>query len=140
MLGNFQTAGGRKEMLGGLGKILNVVRAVAPFLQFIPALAPFVKLFQIADQVANLVKNFKGGFPFLDLVSKFAPLPKGFDLSKIGGCFGLDSSKLNSLQNLLGETSKAFKAVNLVKNTVSDSSYINTVRTNTLRSSFISGR
>ena len=125
----------------GIGKIFNVLRAVAPFLQFIPALAPFVKLFQIADQIANLVKNFKNGFSFLDLVAKFAPMPKVFGAAGgIGGCFGLDSSKLGAITNLLGESSKASKALNLVSNAVNDWSHINSVRTNTFRGGFINAR
>lgn len=125
-------------MLGGLGKIFNVIRAVAPFLQFIPALAPFVKLFQIADQIANLVKNFKSGFSFLDLVAKVAPMPKIFGQTGIAGCFGLDSSKLSGLQSLLGKDSKAFGALNLLNDTVNDFNRANAVRTNVVRSSFIS--
>lgn len=122
-----------------LGKILNVVRAVAPFLQFIPALAPFVKLFQIADQIANLVKDFKNGFSFLDLVSKFAPLPKGFSQSGLGGCFGLDSSKIGSWESLLGKAmgGDAGKALNLVGSTLDNYNHVNTVRTNSFYSNLL---
>lgn len=125
-------------MFGGIGKIFNVIRAVAPFLQFIPALAPFVKLFQIADQIANLVKDFKKGFSFLDLVSKLAPMPQSFakgGLGAIGGCFGLDSSKLSAFQSVLGDTSKAGKALNLVSDTFNNWTQANTVRQNAARGS-----
>lgn len=122
----------------GIGKIFNVIRTVAPFLQFIPALAPFVKLFQIADQVANLVKNFKNGFSFLDLVTKFAPMPKAFGQSGLGGCFGLNSGKLDVFKNLLGESSSAYKALNLANETVGNWNHINSERTNSFYGSFIS--
>jgi hypothetical protein len=114
----------------GIGKIFNVIRSVAPFLQFVPALAPFVKLFQIADQVANLVKNFKNGFSFLDLVSKFAPLPKVFGQSGISGCFGLNSNKLSAVADIFGEKSSVGKMLNLVNDTVNDWNHINTARNN----------
>lgn len=122
----------------GIGKIFNVIRAVAPFLQFIPALAPFVKLFQIADQIANLVKDFKNGFSFLNLASKFAPLPKVFEQSGIGGCFGLDSNKLSALGNLFGKSSPVGKMLNLVGDSVNNYNYVNTVRKESINKGFLS--
>lgn len=114
----------------GIGKILGIIKTIAPFLQFIPALAPFAALFNIADQISNLVSNFKNGFSFLDLVSKFAPLPKVFGQNLFGNCFGLNSSKIGSWQNLFSSSSNEFKAFKLINDTVSNWNHVNTVRTN----------
>ena len=114
----------------GIGKVLGIIKSVAPFLQFIPALAPFAALFNLADQVSNLVTSFKNGFSFLDLVSKFAPLPKVFGQNSLGSCFGLNSSKLCSWQNNFLSSSKEFQAFKLINDSVSNWNHVNTVRTN----------
>lgn len=118
----------------GIGKILGIIKAVAPFLQFIPALAPFAALFNIADTVANLVKDFKNGFSFLDLVAKFAPLPKPFGQNLFSNCFGLNSLKIGSFQSNFLPASKEFNAFNLFKEAIESRDYINTIRTNSFYS------
>ena len=115
----------------GIGKILGAFRAVAPFLQLIPPLAPFAAIFNVADRVASLVSDFKNGFSFLDLVSKFAPLPSVFGQNALGSCFGLNSSKISSWQNSFLTSSKEYRAFQEIKNVVNDWHHVNDSRTNT---------
>lgn len=122
----------------GIGKILNVIRSVAPFLQFIPALAPFMTLFNIADTVANLVKDFKNGFSFLDLVAKFAPLPKAFSqFGQLGNCFGGSTSQIGSWLDKFSPSSSEFKAIDLFRSAIENRNYVSSVRTNSYYSQVV---
>lgn len=111
----------------GLGKIFGFVKMLMPVLQFIPPLAPLANLFRIAEAISSLVDTFKNGGNFLNMVSKFAPLPNIFN-QVAGGSFGLDSSSIGSWKSLLSSSSPAYKALDLVNDAVSGWNRANAAR------------
>lgn len=115
----------------GLGKIFSALKFIAPIVSLVTPLGTLSALFKYAETFSNLVSTFKRGFSFLDLVSKFAPMPKLFDFnSGQMGCFNfLNSSKVNSWQNVLANSNKANAMFDIVKGFSKDTYQINSART-----------